>query len=136
MYPDSFPMRHYLFLSLEHARPEIRRRRYDDREVARAGTGGVPRCDADDIALLPEAELRHYISDADLDPADPLDANTRCSQACSSSERYERALEVADRRRRLPPLGHEPRPASPRFAHAHPLRPGDHILPRLLRRIP
>ena len=42
---------------------------------------------------------------------------------------------MARRGRRLPALGDEPRPAHSRLAPAHPLRPGDHVLPRLLRRL-
>src|SRR5580765_677228 len=70
-YPESFPMRHYLFLSIPHALEKFVQRQYDPAEVE----GGMHRIRAalrpGDISLLAESELRRYVSDDRLDPSDP-----------------------------------------------------------------
>jgi hypothetical protein len=67
VYDISFPMRHYLFLSVEHAVHKYVERRYDPSEVAsgwhRARSGLRPEM----ITLPLQSELRGYVSDADLD---------------------------------------------------------------------
>lgn len=71
MYPESFPMRHYLFLSIEHAIRKYVLRNYDPAEVLagwhRARVGLRP----ETITLLPETRLKTYVSDDLLDASDP-----------------------------------------------------------------
>jgi hypothetical protein len=71
-YPVPFPMRHYLFLSVEHAIRKYVEREFDPAEVE----AGLHRRRAalrrEDIALQPEAELRRYVSDDQLDTSEPL----------------------------------------------------------------
>lgn len=72
MYPVSFPMKHYLFLSVEHARSKYVDRSYDASELAsgwhRARAGLRP----EKIFLQSERELRYCGEDDRLDPAEPL----------------------------------------------------------------
>lgn len=72
MCPEPFPMRHYLFLSVEHAVRKYVERQYDPAEV----DGGLHRARsalrAEAIALQPENELRPYVSDELLDATEPL----------------------------------------------------------------
>ena len=71
MYPQSFPMRHYLFLSLRHAMEKFIARKYDSAEV-KAGWHRWRSGLTEAMLKLPsENELRHYISDDRLDPSDP-----------------------------------------------------------------
>lgn len=72
MHPQSFPMRHYLFLSREHGVEKYAARTYDPAEVAsglhRARAAMLP----EDIRLPRSAELRPYRGDALLDASEPL----------------------------------------------------------------
>ena len=71
MYPESFPMKHYLFLSVAHAAEKYVERNFDPDEIA-AGWHGWRNCLAQsDIALPGKSELRVARSDADLDPSEP-----------------------------------------------------------------
>lgn len=70
MAPHKFPMRHYLFLSREHAIRKYVRRHYDPGEVARGWSGWRPFLQPEMIRLPSEAELRTYRGDARLDPSD------------------------------------------------------------------
>lgn len=72
MFPSSFPMRHYLFLSVEHAVRKYVNRRYDEQELNRGWHGGRPHLTREDIKLLPESDLRQYLSDDELDATEPL----------------------------------------------------------------
>ena len=59
MYPKSFPMRHYLFLSLAHAAEKYIGRSYDPGEVATGWTGpGLP-CGR---KILPSRVSRSYVA--------------------------------------------------------------------------
>ena len=72
MYPDSFPMRHYLFLSVPHAIEKYVNRVYDPDEV----TAGVHSVRAalrpESIVLLSAADLRFDTGDGPLDATAPL----------------------------------------------------------------
>jgi glycosyltransferase involved in cell wall biosynthesis len=72
MHSASFPMRHYLFLSVEHAIRKYVRQIYDPDEVAMGWHRARARLRPEDIRLQDEAELRAYVSDATLDPTNPL----------------------------------------------------------------
>jgi glycosyltransferase involved in cell wall biosynthesis len=74
-YPEPFGMRHYLFLSVEHARRKFVERRYDPFEVAGGWHRRRAELRADDIRLLPEAALRKYVSDDLLDSASPFETH-------------------------------------------------------------
>ena len=71
MYPESFPMKHYVFLSVEHAIEKYVRRRYDREEVEAGWHGWRAGLSAEQIRLPGEAELRVSGGDADLDPSNP-----------------------------------------------------------------
>ncbi|MGH9381139.1 MAG: glycosyltransferase family 2 protein, partial [Thermoanaerobaculia bacterium] len=72
MYPQSFPMRHYLFLSQAHAMSKYVQRAYDAEELARGWHRLRSRLRPEHIVLQEESELRRYVSDDLLDPSDPL----------------------------------------------------------------
>jgi hypothetical protein len=66
-YPISFPMRHYLFLSVAHAIEKFTRR-YAPEELEKGWWLERNELLSEDIVLTPERRLRQYISDAELDP--------------------------------------------------------------------
>lgn len=72
MDPTSFPMRHYLFLSVEHAVRKYVQRAWDPDELAMGWHRIRSRLRATDIVLQDEAALRVYMDDAALDASDPL----------------------------------------------------------------
>lgn len=76
MYPRSFPMRHYLFLSLSHAIRKYVRARYDPLAVQSGWHGWRARLRADTIRLPSQNELRAYVSDDELDPSDPVTSHS------------------------------------------------------------
>ncbi len=73
MYPEAFPMRHYLFLSVPHALEKFVYRRYDPVEIERLGWHRArASIDPSNIQLPAESELRTYTSDDELDASRPL----------------------------------------------------------------
>lgn len=72
VYPASFPMRHYLFLSIPHAVEKYVHRVYDPEEVAEGSHAIRAGLRPESFKLLPEAELRTYKSDEALDVSDPF----------------------------------------------------------------
>lgn len=72
MYPVSFPMRHYLFLSVEHAVRKYVQRTYDAEELALGWHRARSRLRREDVVLQDEAELRLYLTDDLLDSSNPL----------------------------------------------------------------
>jgi hypothetical protein len=71
MSPESFRMRHYLFLSVPHAIRKYVNKLYDPAEVAAGRSGYRAKLRPEMIRLPPEAELRAYLSDDQLDPSNP-----------------------------------------------------------------
>ena len=71
LYPEPFPMRHYLFLSVEHAIRKYCLRGWDPAEVADGWHVRRAALRPEHITLLPERELRAYVADADLDASHP-----------------------------------------------------------------
>jgi glycosyltransferase involved in cell wall biosynthesis len=71
MYPKSFPMRHYLFLSIPHAREKFLGRKYDPEEVKKGWHRWRSRLTREMLKLPSEKELRVYVSDDQLDPSEP-----------------------------------------------------------------
>lgn len=71
MYPESFRMRHYLFLSVPHAIRKYVHRRFDPAGVARGWHGWRARLNPQMIKLPKQADLRTYVSDGQLDPSNP-----------------------------------------------------------------
>ena len=69
--PRPFRLRHYLFLSVDHAIEKYVRKLYDSREVAQGWHGWRARVRSEDIHLPPAAALRLYLSDDRLDPSNP-----------------------------------------------------------------
>jgi hypothetical protein len=74
-YPRSFPMKHYLFLSVPHAIEKYVERRYRAEEVASGWHGWRSKLTPPDIRLPNRSELRVTRSDDDLDPRDPRPAH-------------------------------------------------------------
>jgi glycosyltransferase involved in cell wall biosynthesis len=72
MAPESLYMRHYQFLSAEHARQKYVARRFSEAEVEGGFHGWRARIKPEEIALPSEKELRRYEGDHLLDPSDPL----------------------------------------------------------------
>jgi len=70
-YPDSFPMRHYLYLSVSHAISKYVERVYDPAAVESGWSRRRAALTADSVTLLSGVELRESSSDDDLDPSDP-----------------------------------------------------------------
>ena len=64
-------MRRYLFLSVEHAIRKYAERVYAADEVEAGWHRKRVALRPEDISLLPETELRTYVSDEALDPSDP-----------------------------------------------------------------
>lgn len=71
MAPVSFPMRHYLFLSVPHAVRKYVERAYDPAEVARGWHRARARLRVETIALEDEHALRVYRGDDALDGSNP-----------------------------------------------------------------
>jgi glycosyltransferase involved in cell wall biosynthesis len=71
IYPQSFPMRHYLFLSVPHAIHKFVDRRYDPAEVETGWHGWRAKLKPEMIKLPSQTELRPYLSDDELDPSNP-----------------------------------------------------------------
>jgi glycosyltransferase involved in cell wall biosynthesis len=69
--PEPFLMRHYLYLSVEHAIRKYVERRYDPSEIDVGWHRRRTALRADDITLLSERVLRTYVSDDTLDPSEP-----------------------------------------------------------------
>lgn len=71
MYPQSFPMRHYLCLSMRHAVTKYIERTYDPGEVDRGWHRARARLRRDDLTLPSQVELRTYVNDESLDASSP-----------------------------------------------------------------
>jgi glycosyltransferase involved in cell wall biosynthesis len=71
LYPESFRMRHYLFLSVPQAVRKYVERRYDPAEVEGGWHGWRAKLRPEMIRLPTQAELRTYLSDDQLDPSQP-----------------------------------------------------------------
>ncbi|MCF7982822.1 MAG: glycosyltransferase family 2 protein [Thiohalocapsa sp.] len=73
--PESFPMRHYLFLSVEHAKEKWVERPYAPDELERGWHKMRAALRASDIRLHSRRTLRTYTTDAALDDTEPLTAH-------------------------------------------------------------
>lgn len=71
MWPEPFPMKHYLFLSVPHAIEKYVDRGYDPEEVESGWHGWRARLRAEEISLPSEAELRVSRAADDLDASAP-----------------------------------------------------------------
>lgn len=71
MYPEPFPMRHYLFLSVPHAIRKYIGRSYDPAEVSAGWHHNRVNLSAEAITLQSQSELRFSLSDHQLDPSHP-----------------------------------------------------------------
>jgi len=71
VFPESFPMRHYLYLSVGHAVSKYVERVYDPNEVESGWHRRRAALRAEDVTLLSQAELRETRSDDDLDASEP-----------------------------------------------------------------
>jgi hypothetical protein len=71
VYPESFPMRHYMYLSVDHAVRKYVERRYDPSEVAAGWHRARAAVRAEHVVLPKQEELRYFTSDAALDASNP-----------------------------------------------------------------
>jgi hypothetical protein len=71
MYPESLPMKHYLFLSVPHAIEKFVERRYHQKEVEVGWHRWRATLTASDIRLPSRSELRVAGPDGRLDPSEP-----------------------------------------------------------------
>jgi glycosyltransferase involved in cell wall biosynthesis len=72
MWPEPFRMKHYLFLSVDHAIEKYAQRTYAQHEVDAGWHGWRAHATAEAIARLPgRADMRVARHDGDLDPTDP-----------------------------------------------------------------
>ena len=71
MCPQSFRMRHYHFLSVEHAVAKLVGRPYAPEELAKGWHGWRAKLRREMIRLPSQVDLREYTSDAALDPTHP-----------------------------------------------------------------
>jgi len=71
LYPETFPLQHYHFLSVPHAIRKYVFRQYDPSEVQNGWHGWRARLRPDMIKLPPQAELRTYVPDYQLDRSNP-----------------------------------------------------------------
>jgi glycosyltransferase involved in cell wall biosynthesis len=69
--PQTFPMRHYHFLSVEHAIHKYALKEYDPEEVQNGWHTWRAKLRPDMIKLPSQAELNRYISDDQLDASNP-----------------------------------------------------------------
>jgi len=72
MAPESLYMRHYQFLSAEHARQKYVARRFSTAETDSGFHGWRARIKPEQIVLPSERDLRRYEGDHLLDPSNPL----------------------------------------------------------------
>ena len=76
LYPERFRMKHYLFLSADHAARKYVGRRYLSEEViGRGWHGWRPRLRSEDIRLPDATKVRATATDDDLDEANPWSAH-------------------------------------------------------------
>lgn len=71
MFPDSFPMRHYQFLSVEHAVRKYPQMQFDENELQKGWQGWRGNIKSHEIVLPASHELRSYITDDLLDASQP-----------------------------------------------------------------
>ena len=71
MHPESFPMKHYLFLSLPHAIEKYVQRRYDQEEIDSGWHVQRSKLSAEDIFLPSQAGLRLAKPGGELDSSAP-----------------------------------------------------------------
>jgi glycosyltransferase involved in cell wall biosynthesis len=72
MAPQSLYMKHYLYLSRDHALEKFVGRDYSAEEVARGLHGWRARMRPEQITLPSERQLRRFVADHLLDPSEPL----------------------------------------------------------------
>jgi Glycosyl transferase family 2 len=71
MFPRSFPMRHYLFLSVPHLVRKYADKTFDPAEVGEGWHGWRPGLKVESVELPSARLLRHYRSDDELDASRP-----------------------------------------------------------------
>ena len=72
MYPESFKMRHYIFLSLPHALSKYLNRKQPPEALQRGWARMRASLTSEKIRLPSQEEMRYYTSDDELDPSNPL----------------------------------------------------------------
>lgn len=75
MFPQPFPMRHYMCLSLAHAIRKYASRRHLPADLARGWHGWREQLDPGRVVLPSERDLRRYVDDGALDPSNALTAH-------------------------------------------------------------
>lgn len=83
MYPVSFPMKHYIFLSPAHALEKYGERRHEQAALKRQWHQWREHFTLDKIRLPSQTELRTYVSDDSFDAANPYTSHQFIRQAGS-----------------------------------------------------
>jgi len=86
MYPESFRMRHYLFLSVPHCVRKYVETRYDAAAVAAGWHGWRAMLTREMIRLPTKEELRMYLSDDQLDSSHPRTQHYLAEAAATREE--------------------------------------------------
>jgi hypothetical protein len=82
--PESFPMRHYQFLSVPHAVKKYVKRPYDPGETEMGWHGWRAKLTPEMIELPMREELREYSSDRALDASNPRPTHHLDDLVCAS----------------------------------------------------
>jgi glycosyltransferase involved in cell wall biosynthesis len=85
IFPSAFPMKHYLFLSVDHAIRKYVRRVYDADELP-AWHGGRPYVRPADIVLSSKSDLREHVGDDLLNASDPRTTHALFDRAMQRQE--------------------------------------------------
>ncbi len=79
-YPVDFKLKHYIVLSLDHAIQKYVKKTFEPKEVL-GMHGWRATATAYDFLLPAQAQMRPFLSDAELDPSDPLTEHLIVQQA-------------------------------------------------------
>jgi glycosyltransferase involved in cell wall biosynthesis len=84
LYPEKFPMKHYLFLNARHILHKYGNRKFEKAEIERGWHGWRMRLEEESIVLPSQDELKTYTSGEELDPSNPRKQHVAESWAVSN----------------------------------------------------
>lgn len=98
MYPESFPMRHYQFLSMDHALTKYTNRKYLPSELQAGWHGWRAAIQPEQFFQLPpKADLREYRTDLELDASNPRQSHYLADILQAQSQGHSDPTERASR---------------------------------------
>ena len=109
MYPESFKMRHYLFLSVPHALRKYVGKSYDAAEVQSGWHGWRAGMIPEKIELPSQEDLRLYTSDDQLDPSNPRTRHVSEDWAMPQEKKLQEHLNDSSRQRTAETSNHKSR---------------------------